>query len=167
MKPGATIRPARRIRRVRGPMSGLKSEKWPSATICPAVIATESLSGCPRTLPSCSTRSTLSTAISAPYGFFLPATSNRHSPTAGADAPCPDLVGRRKRLCFLNLHLAVAAFECPRPRLVAQHLGPALFTHVSLAQRVSHLNPPAMPRYPATQPPAQLPLPIHQFKPTN
>src|SRR5579864_4826248 len=59
-------------------------------------------------------------------------------PAAGADAPGAGLVGRRKRLCFLNLHLAIAAFECARAGLVAQHLGSALFAHVSLAQRVSH-----------------------------
>src|SRR5581483_887909 len=48
------------------------------------------------------------------------------------------LIGRRKRLDFLDLHLAATAFERAVARLVAQHFGAALVALVTLTQLVSH-----------------------------
>src|SRR5260370_34284166 len=51
------------------------------------------------------------------------------------------LVGAWKGLGFLDLHLDVAALEGASAGLVAEHLGAALFAHVTLTEHVSHLNP--------------------------
>ena len=51
MKPGMTVRPAILSRWVRGPTIDFKSANLPCARIEPSRIATESLSGCPKTTP--------------------------------------------------------------------------------------------------------------------
>jgi len=51
------------------------------------------------------------------------------------------LVGTWKRFGFLDLHLDLATLEAAGASLVAEHLGAALFAHVTLAEHVSHLNP--------------------------
>jgi hypothetical protein len=50
------------------------------------------------------------------------------------------LIGTRKRLGFLDLHLDVAALETAGAGLVAEHLGATLFAHVTLTEHVSHLK---------------------------
>jgi hypothetical protein len=51
------------------------------------------------------------------------------------------LVGTWKRFGFLDLHLDLATLKPTGAGLVAEHLGAALFTHVTLTEHVSHRNP--------------------------
>ena len=51
------------------------------------------------------------------------------------------LVGARKRLRFLDFHFNIATLKAAGASLVAEHLGAAVFAHVTLAEHVSHRNP--------------------------